>query len=128
MNFPTVSGRNKYGETALMKTIQATRESMDDFEYFFIITDDTLVIIGLQKLNETKYSRMRQANLWKTVFKNFEGIWSLPSNFLKDVLHKLYLVNSWTFCPKYFSDSLDIFKNYSPSDSYTGFLQKSAAN
>ena len=57
-----------------MKTIQATRESMDDFEYFFIITDDTLVIIGLQKLNETKYSRMRQANLWKTAFKNFEGI------------------------------------------------------
>ena len=51
VNFPTVSGRNKYGETALMKTIQATRESMDDFEYFFIITDDTLVIIGLQKLN-----------------------------------------------------------------------------
>ena len=42
--------------------------------------------------------------MWKTTFKNFEGIWSakadhIPSNFLKVVFHKYYLVHSWILCP-----------------------------
>ena len=38
-------------------------------------------------------------------FKKFEGIWSaeayhhIPSNFLKAVFHKIYLVHSWILCP-----------------------------
>ena len=33
--------------------------------------------------------------LYKTAFKKFEGIWSyIPSNFLKAVSHKTYLVQS----------------------------------
>ena len=45
-------------------------------------------------------------NLWKTVFKKIEGIWSAeadhsPSIFLKAVFHKFYLVHSWTLCPIY---------------------------
>ena len=39
----------------------------------------------------------------KTAFKKIEGIWSvtdhIPSNFLKAVFHKLYLVHSWVLCP-----------------------------
>ena len=43
--------------------------------------------------------------LWKTGFKKFEGIWSayadhIPSNFLKVVFHKYYLIHYWILCPK----------------------------
>ena len=42
-------------------------------------------------------------NLWKTAFIKFEGTWSAwadhtPSNFLKTVFHKFYLVHSWILC------------------------------
>ena len=45
--------------------------------------------------------------MWKTAFKNFEGIWSawadhIPSNFSKAVFHKFYLVHSWKLCPESF--------------------------
>ena len=40
-----------------------------------------------------------EQNLWKTAFKKFEEVWSalsfhIPSNFLKVVFHKFYLVHS----------------------------------
>ena len=36
--------------------------------------------------------------MWKTAFKKFEAD-HVPSNFLKAVFHKFYLVHSWIFCP-----------------------------
>ena len=35
--------------------------------------------------------------MWKTAFSKLEGT-CLPSNFLKAVLHKIYLVHSWILC------------------------------
>ena len=47
---------------------------------------------------------MYSKNLWKTVFKKFEGVWSAEAdhislNFLKVFFHKCYLVHSWMLCP-----------------------------
>ena len=39
--------------------------------------------------------------MWKTAFKKCEGIWSIPSRFLKAVLHKCYLVYSQILCRKW---------------------------
>ena len=41
-------------------------------------------------------------NMWKTAFKKFEGVaHNNPSNFLKVVFHKFYLVHSWIPWPIY---------------------------
>ena len=48
-----------------------------------------------------RHQRPRK-DLWKTVFKKFEVMWSVTdhiiSNFLKAVFHKFYLVHSWIHC------------------------------
>ena len=45
------------------------------------------------------FQEWTKQNLWKTAFEKFEE--HIPSNFLKAVFHKFYLVHSWILCPIY---------------------------
>ena len=52
------------------------------------------------ELYGARCSKMIKLNLWKTVFKKTEVIWSAladhtTSKILKDVFHKFYLLHSW---------------------------------
>ena len=50
-------------------------------------------------LNGTEYSRMDQVKYVEETFKKSEGIWHIPSNLLKAIFHKFYLVHSSILCP-----------------------------
>ena len=47
----------------------------------------------MPKQMEESIQKWIKLNLWKTVCKKFEAIWSAKANFLKDAFHKFYLVH-----------------------------------
>ena len=60
-----------------------------------------MLVALIRELMRQSIQEWTKQNSWKTAFKKLHQIDHLPSNFLKVVFQKFYLIHSWILCLKF---------------------------